>query len=161
MTRWRPLFVPTVLCLVTLAAPAQNKDWKHTPEEQKVADLINAMRDNAKQPKLRADPLLVKVAREHAANMAKQNKMTTELDQKSTTDRLTAAGYKWRASSENVNQGRDLKQLDGILDSWLKRPLAKENILSDEYDEIGVGIAPASADPKDGFYISAVFAKKK
>lgn len=161
MTRLRLCGVLAGLLALGLAAPAQNKDGKHTKEELQMFDLINATRGKDKLPALKVEPLLIKVAREHAANMAKQKKLDTNLDQKTTTDRLTAAGYMWQISSENVNQGRDLAKLDGILDSWLKFAFAKDNILSDKYEEIGVGIAPAGADSKDGFYISAVFAKKK
>lgn len=160
MTRLRLCGVLAVLLALGLTAPAQNKDLKHTKEEQQLADLINAVRAKDKLPAVKADPLLTKVAREHAANMAKQKKLETELDKKSTTDRLTAAGYKWATSSEHISQNRDLKQLDQVVAGWLKGAFGKEQILSDKYDEIGVGIVPASADPKDGYYISAVFAKK-
>src|SRR5207249_3044988 len=77
----RIINVGTWLALLcwSLAAAAQERFTMSGPEK-KLLDLTNAEREKEKLPALRPSPLLFKVARAHAANMAKQGKMEHELD---------------------------------------------------------------------------------
>jgi uncharacterized protein YkwD len=137
------LFLATVL-LVPLAAQ-DPPPLKLTADEQKFLDLTNAERKKANLPPLKADPLLCQVARAHAANMAKQGKMEHKLDGKTQYERIKGAGYKYSTAGENIARG-DLP-MEAVMKALMDSKVHRENILAEEFTEIGVGLA-ASEDGK-------------
>src|SRR5688572_27249426 len=74
--------------------PAKKDVLKISKEEQAVIDLTNAERKKECLDPLKANEALMKAAREHAANMAKQDMLKHVLDDKTPADRVKAAGYK-------------------------------------------------------------------
>jgi uncharacterized protein YkwD len=142
-----PRFVVLVLVLSFATAtpapaqkpPAKKDELKLTADEQAVIDLTNAERKAAGLPPLTASPKLMAAARSHAANMAKQEKPEHVLDGKEPVDRVKEAGYRFRATGENVawNQANPKE----VLADWMKSPGHRENILRKEYTEIGVAVA--------------------
>ncbi|MBA4066231.1 MAG: CAP domain-containing protein [Isosphaera sp.] len=137
----RPFAALLALVLAPLAAAQdkKDKDGKPTKEEQAVIDLTNAERKKADLPPLAAAPKLTAAARGHAANMAKQDKLNHTLDDKTFADRAKDAGYKYRALGENIAWGQAGPK--EVVEGWMNSKPHKENILKDEYTEIGVGVA--------------------
>ncbi len=119
--------------------PAKKDEVKLTKEEQAVIDLTNAERKAANLPPLKMNPKLMTAAREHAANMAKQEKSSHTLDGKEPADRVKAAGYRFRATGENIAWNQESPK--EVLGDWMKSQGHRENILKKEYTEIGVAVA--------------------
>lgn len=128
-----------------------------TEEEQKIYDLTNRARDKEKLPPLKLNALLVKVARAHSANMAKQEKLAHELDGKTPSQRIKDAGYAASWGGENVAE-TDGDTPEAIFKMLMDSAPHKANILKDKYTEIGVGIA---CNPKGEVYYTQVFAAPK
>lgn len=52
---------------------------------------------------------------------------------------IDATGYKYAHAGENLGTG--FKTAEGLVNAWLKSPTHRANLLSAEYDEIGIGLA--------------------
>lgn len=132
-------------------------EFKVSAEEQGVIDLTNAERKGAETPlpALKMNPKLMDAARKHAANMAAQEKMDHVLDGKNPADRADAAGYKYQSLGENVAAGQTTPKQ--VVKGWMNSPPHRENILKDDYTEIGVAVAKG----KDGMlYWVQVFGRQ-
>jgi uncharacterized protein YkwD len=130
-----PLGVPPLFFSQTVAA------FQLTDEEKEIFDLTNAARKDQQLEPLRVNATLMKCARQHSLNMAKQAKMAHELDGKSPFDRLRAVGYDYRRAGENVAYGDEDVSVKEIFDGWMKSEGHRKNILNKDYVEIGLGIA--------------------
>jgi uncharacterized protein YkwD len=147
---------PPILAVMLAAAPSartEDKEFKFTKEEETVLKLTNELRKKEDLPALKPNALLTKAARAHSANMAKQGKLEHVLDEKNPADRVAAAGYKRALVGENVAAGKRMPP-KGAYDLWLDSPPHKKNMLSDKFEEIGIGIA---RDAKGDVYYTQVF----
>jgi uncharacterized protein YkwD len=127
------------------APPAKPKaEFEPNATEQEIIDLTNAERRKANLSALTASPQLVKVARLHSENMAKQDKLDHTLDEKTADQRVTDAGYRWARSGENIAKGQ--RTPAEVVTSWMNSQGHRDNILTQEYTEIGVAVVEA----KDG-----------
>src|SRR5260370_21509007 len=96
-------------------APARAEDkprssgrgFQLTKQEQELGELVNKERAKKELPALKVDPLLTKAAREHSANMAKQEKMQRVLDGKKPPERAEAAGYRLGWGRGNIAAGEE------------------------------------------------------
>ncbi|WP_405542874.1 sigma-70 family RNA polymerase sigma factor [Streptomyces goshikiensis] len=59
--------------------------------------------------------------------------------------RVTAAGYRWSTYGENIARGQ--QNADSVMDSWMKSPGHRANILNCAFKEIGVGIHQGAGGP--------------
>ena len=149
---YRVIFL-IILLAVASSGAAQEQKFKLSEEEQKLLDLTNAERKKKDLPPLKANPTLTKVARAHAANMAKQGKMEHILDGKNPYERIKEAGYKFRVAAENI--ARSQGDLDDVMKGWMNSKAHRENILAPEFTEIGLGLAKGD---NDTVYFAQVFA---
>jgi uncharacterized protein YkwD len=117
----------------------------------------NEARAKEKLEPLKLSPVLTRVANAHSANMAKQEKMAHVLDDKRPGQRIAAAAYKYEESGENVAMSEDI-QVEDIFDAWMKSKEHRENILGEDFQEIGIGLAKSD---KGDIYYTQVFAKPK
>jgi uncharacterized protein YkwD len=124
--------------------------------EKQVFDLTNAERAKEQLPLLKPDLRLVKAARGHSANMARQNKMDHVLDGKNPIDRLKAVGYPHAWMGENVAWGQ--RTPADALRMWMNSEPHKANILDERFTELGVGIAFSE---NGYFYYTQVFGTPK
>jgi uncharacterized protein YkwD len=133
--------------------------FKLTNDEQKLLDLLNQTREKEKLPPLEPNETLTRVARAHAANMAKQEKMAHVLDGKRPAQRVEEAGYDYRFVGENVamSEGDDVTLAD-IHDGWMKSKVHRDNILKKEYREVGLGLAQ---NAKGQTYYAQVFGTRR
>jgi uncharacterized protein YkwD len=148
-------------CLGTLSVAAADKEGpKLSKEEQAVLELVNAARAKEDLPALKPQALLMEAARVHAANMAKQMKVEHQLDGQRSTQRIADTGYKAATSGENIGNSEELA-VRAVFDAWMNSKGHKAHILSDKYEETGIGLA---RDSEGAYYYCQVFAtpiKKK
>jgi uncharacterized protein YkwD len=130
---------------------------KLSEDEQRVLDLTNQAREKEKLPPLRANALLFAAARGHSANMARQGKMEHVLDGKNPGDRVRAAGYRYSWVGENI-ASTDGAAVEEVFKGWMESKGHREHILSDHFEEIGIGIA---RNDKGDVYYTQVFASPK
>jgi uncharacterized protein YkwD len=137
------------------AAPqaAQAPD-KLTAEETRLIEATNAERSKLKLPPLKVDPVLLKIAREHSANMARLDKLGHELEGQTFVQRMEKAKYQALRAGENVAQGQ--RSPDEAVAGWMQSPGHKANILQAEYTHIGVGLATSKSGQA---YYTQVFAQ--
>ena len=155
--RWWTLLLLVGAGLVTAAEPKAD-DTKLSREEQRILDLTNQAREKEKLPALKINATLLKVARAHAANMAKQRLMEHVLDGKDPTDRVDKAGYDYRSVGENIGAGEKGASIEALFKAWMESKVHHDNIVSPKYDEIGIGLA---ADEKGEVYYAQVFGKQR
>jgi uncharacterized protein YkwD len=147
----------TVCLWVATASAQEQKDTKFKLDavEAKLLELTNAERKKEDLPPLKPNPKLFKAAREHAKNMAKQEKLAHDLDCKTPFDRIKEAGYTFGRAGENVAYGSDGFPLADIMKNWMESEGHRANILHTDYTEIGLGIG--RSDNGDVYY-TQVFA---
>jgi uncharacterized protein YkwD len=147
------------LWLIVSFVPAQQqKAFEQTADEMTIFELTNKERKAKDLPALVLSPALSKIARAHSENMARQGKFEHKLDGKEAKERVKEAGYKFSKVGENIAMGEDGAKLPKIMKAWMESGGHRENILSAEFVEIGVGIARNKAGD---LYITQVFAKPR
>lgn len=125
-----------------------------SPEEAKVIELSNTERKKLKLAALKPDPTLMKLARSHAAAMARLDQIGHDLEGKTFSKRLDDAKYRALRAGENVAQGH--KTASEAVSGWMQSPGHKENIVQADYTRIGVGKATSKSGKT---YWTQVFAK--
>lgn len=118
---------------------AQQPPFKMSPQEQQLLELVNKARADEKLPALKPNPLLFKLARDHAMAMAKINANDDEIDGKDTPKRVEAAGYKYQMVTANIASGPGWQPVHAV-QGWLGNAALKANIV-EKYTETGIGIA--------------------
>jgi uncharacterized protein YkwD len=112
-----------------------------TAEEQQVLDQVNQARAAASVPALVPDPILVRVARDHAIWMAASRTLDDEQDGKDTVARVREAGY--RAGPDQVAANLCADQAlapAAVVKLWLDHAASKTNLLDPQAKHTGIGI---------------------
>jgi uncharacterized protein YkwD len=100
-------------------------------------------------PPLRSDSLLMGVAQAHSEDQAARGVMSHQgSDGSAPADRVTDAGYTWRAVGENIAWGYPTAV--SAMEGWLASAGHCANLMSPAFEELGVGLA--------GSYWTQVFA---
>ena len=131
----------------------------------RVLKLVNAAREKSRRCGRRrleaASPLtlslaLTEAASRHARDMAKHGSFDHRgSDGSRPAERVSRAGYRWRATGENIAAGQS--NADAVVAAWLDSPGHCANIMGPEFTEMGVAFAlSASGDP--AIYWAQVFA---
>ncbi|MBZ9712624.1 CAP domain-containing protein [Deinococcus multiflagellatus] len=134
---------------VGAAAPAPSPTPPAPDFAQRVLDLTNAARATGATcgtaaypavPALTLNAQLTQAAQGHASDMAAQNYFShTGKDGRTFAQRITAAGYAWRAAAENIAAGQSTPEQ--VVAGWLKSEGHCKNMMSPAYKELGVGYA--------------------
>ncbi len=132
--------------------PKPKEAFKPTADEQAVLELVNAERKKENLSPLKINEKLTQAARDHSANMAKQNKLDHTLDEKGPAHRIQAVGYKFSSFAENIAMGQTTPA--EVMKSWMESEGHKKNLLGD-YVDIGIGVATDAMGQK---YWTQVFA---
>ena len=147
MLRSRVLSLLACVFILAASALAQKitpeADVHLSPEEKTLLQLTNEARKKDGLPEVKVNTKLMKAARDHSANMAKQEKMAHELDDKKPADRLKEVGYSFGHLGENVAFGQQTPS--EALDTWMKSDDHRANILGKDYVDIGLGAAKSSS----------------
>ena len=146
------------LFLAPLISPADEPKFKLTDQEKKLLELTNAERMKEDLPPLKINVTLMKLARDHSKNMAKQGKLEHELDDKTPRDRLVKSGYPFRTFGENIAYEEGAMDLAAVMKGWMDSPGHKKNILGKDFTEIGISLA---SNGKGETYYTQVFARAR
>jgi hypothetical protein len=141
------------LCCLTTLIGAENFSAV-SADEQAIIEQTNVQRKRMGLPELRRSAVLCSVARKHAVEMAKANKLSHRLNGKSSSDRVDAAGYKWTTVSENIAWNQ--RSVAEVMDGWMRSDGHRTNLLGNDISEMGAGIA---ANSKGELYFVQVFAR--
>jgi uncharacterized protein YkwD len=141
---------------VVFAAPFETDALKNESRvSARILQLANEARSHARRcgsrqfpavPPLALERHLTSAAREHARDMAKHSMLEHTGSDGSTPDqRVTRAGYKWRATGENIAAGPTTPE--EVMAGWLASPGHCENIMSPRFKEMGIAwiVDPQSA----------------
>ncbi|MEU5688361.1 RNA polymerase [Streptomyces venezuelae] len=113
---------------------------------EQVVALVNNERAKAGCGPVRSNSKLASAAAKHSADMAARDYFDhTSPDGTDPGDRITAAGYRWSTYGENIARGQQTPA--SVMDSWMKSPGHKANILNCDFKELGVGIHNGSGGP--------------
>ncbi|WP_193776071.1 CAP domain-containing protein, partial [Streptomyces sp. E2N166] len=108
------------------------------PEAQVLA-LVNEERASAGCSPVTANDRLTRAADDYSDVMASSGVMShTGPDGSTMTTRVEAAGYQWSTLGENIARGQ--ADAASVMDSWMKSPGHRANILNCSFKELGVGV---------------------
>ncbi|MFF4099429.1 sigma-70 family RNA polymerase sigma factor [Streptomyces sp. NPDC001903] len=111
-----------------------------------VIALVNSERAAAGCGPLKEDPKLQSAAQGHSDDMAARDFFDhTNPDGADPGKRTTAAGYRWSTYGENIARGQQTAA--SVMDSWMKSPGHRANILNCSFKDIGVGIHQGPGGP--------------
>jgi len=78
-------------------------------------------------------------------------------------DFINNAGYKYLYAGENL--AMDFQTSEGMVNAWMNSPLHRKNILSEDYEDIGIGIVKGvfveNGQEKETIVVSNMFGRKK
>jgi len=101
---------------------------------------VNDARKKTGVAPLRSNARLDQAAQRHAEDMLDRSYFAHESPEKKTVrERAHEAGYDWRAIGENLAEGQF--SVDEVMDTWLRSPGHRRNILDPDFKELGVGLA--------------------
>ena len=131
----------------------------------RVLELVNAARGKSRNcgrhrraavPPLTLSRPLTEAASRHARDMARTGSFDHRGSDGSTpAERVSRAGYRWRATGENIAAGQS--NADVVVAAWLDSPGHCTNIMGPPFTEMGVAFAlTPSGDP--ALYWAQVFA---
>jgi uncharacterized protein YkwD len=122
--------------------PPPREESGLSSEEERLLGLINEARVKEAKPPLKPDMTLCRLAREHAANMARQRMPSDVLEGKDTPARVLEAGYKAQPGSLESNQmSSPTLTAEEMFRSWMESPQIKAQMLDGHFTETGIGIA--------------------
>ncbi|MGW6783630.1 sigma-70 family RNA polymerase sigma factor [Streptomyces sp. NPDC054987] len=111
-----------------------------------VVALVNSERAAAGCGPLKENQQLRAAAQGHSDDMAARHFFDhTNPDGEDPGERTTASGYRWSTYGENIARGQQTAQ--SVMDSWMKSPGHRANILNCSFKDIGVGVHQGSGGP--------------
>jgi uncharacterized protein YkwD len=119
-----------------------------TSDERRVFDLVNAERQRRGLRPLVLDPALMRIARYHSQNMARDGILNhVDRDGLDLRGRAQVFGlHGWRALGENIAYNQGFADPTAFaVERWMISPNHRENILNAGFTHAGIGIA-RSAD---------------
>ena len=125
-------------CLILSAAFLASTASAFSP--QKLLCLVNQQRAIHHLPPLTYHPQLTAAAQSQSNFQAAVHRMTHSGKQGSTPSRrISAAGYHWNASGENVAYG--YRNEEKVMQAWMNSQGHRENILSPKFKSMGAAVA--------------------
>lgn len=122
---------------------------KFQRELDEILTATNQCRQDKGLTALSLNTTLSSVAQAYAQLMVSKDKLDHGVDDMTSSERMTAAGYNWRNTGENIALHNPLVGAYVVTDQWMKSRKHRKNILSKNFTEIGIGIAGPS---KNGLY---------
>lgn len=123
--------------------------------ERALLSLINDYRAKNGKAKLLMTKNLLDIARLKAADMVKKDYFAHVSPTYGTPFKmLNDFGVSYIAAGENLAGNSNMQK---VFDSWIASPTHKENILSKNYNQIGIGVVKSE---KYGYVVSALFIGK-
>ncbi len=126
-------------------------------EAGSVIELTNQERSGAGQKPLEKDERLMKAAQQKAEDMAAKSYFSHQSpsgwDPK---DWIESSGYVWKRCGENT--AFNYETPEELLAGWMSSAGHRANILSQRFEEIGVGLAVGDYNGKTGIFAVQMFA---
>ena len=136
----------------TSSGTSTTTSFSMSANEKIIFDLLNKARTDAGLPKLAADSSLFKVARLKAQDMVKNSYFShTSPTYGSPFKMMKTYGISYKVAGENIAGNPSLQD---AVTAWLNSPTHKQNILSNSYNYIGIGIEKSDIY---GYIISTMF----
>lgn len=115
---------------------------------RQIVAAVNAARRKAGVPPVKANGDLDEAAQRHSEDMLARNFFAHQSPSGATVrERSRAAGYRWRTIGENIAEGQ--LSIQEVMDTWMRSPGHRRNILDPGFKELGVGLAMG---PSGGTY---------
>ena len=105
------------------------------------ASMISGYRHNNGLGPVSIDPVLTKIAKAHAVEMARRTKVGHDVGKGGLDVRARAAGYEYARIAENVAGG--YQTLAEAFSGWRDSPDHKKNMLMPQATRIGIAVAQA------------------
>jgi uncharacterized protein YkwD len=128
-----------------------NYSYKPDPIEQEVLERVNHVRSQGAKcgskyyppvENLRINEWLTMAAMKQARDMATANFFShAGINGNTAGDRITAMGYSWTISGENIAWGQ--KTPKQVVESWIKSPGHCQNIMNAKFQDMGIAQARA------------------
>ncbi|MCP4358974.1 MAG: CAP domain-containing protein [Chloroflexi bacterium] len=132
-------------------SPIVQAEVTAVPTTARVLEIVNEQRwQNGQLPPLKGEVHLETAANTHSKNMAVHNFFDhCDLDsEKSPWDRIDDAGYvEWNNLGENIAAGYNTPE--SVMEGWMDSSGHKENILSPDFWEMGIGYIYQATDQKN------------
>jgi uncharacterized protein YkwD len=127
----------TVSAPVVASTPVQAVGGSNGYEQAVLAEVNNFRAQNGLPP-VQLNQTLNKVAQSHSDFQAATGKMSHEgAGGSQVSDRVSAAGYRWRSVNENVAWNQQTPQ--EVVQAWINSPGHRANLLSPSVKEVGIG----------------------
>ena len=135
---------------IVLAAPfAPSVGVSEQSAGLRLLDLVNQVRAaprycgskefSAARP-VRWNEALAEASRQHSEEMAHDNYFShAGRDGSQPSDRVERAGYRWRATGENIAAGQ--KSADDAMSAWIKSPAHCANLMNPAFTDMGAAFA--------------------
>lgn len=138
------------LYVVIFAEPQKDFILRETVDLRDLAEVreqivaaVNAERRKAGVAPVKANADLDESAQKHAEDMLARNFFAHESPSGTTVrERARSAGYRWRTIGENIAEGQ--LSVREVMDTWMRSPGHRRNILDKDFKELGVGLAMGS-----------------
>ncbi len=146
-------FFVAVVFLFPLATSSQ------TIAKQEVVNLTNQQRLNNNIYQLKINPLLEQAAMAKAKDMIADNYFAHfSPSGEKPWDFITAAGYHYKFAGENL--AMDFSSATNAVSAWMTSATHQENILSLDYDEIGIAVVEGELEGRNTILIVQMFGKR-
>ena len=134
----------------------------------RVLQLVNNARERARMcggswlPPVKALTLsetLSRAALAHAAEMAQYSHFSHDgRDGSSPAERMTRAGYEWKAAGENIAAGQTTPE--SVVEGWLKSPQHCANVMAPQFCEMGIAYY-VNRESQAGIYWVQLFGARR
>jgi uncharacterized protein YkwD len=127
---------------------------------RQMLERVNRERREARLPRLSAASRLDRAAQAHADDMARRSYYSHEsLEGKIVSHRVSAQGYSFLASAENIASGQF--SVEEVMEAWMKSRAHRANILHSLFTEAGFGLSLGELDGVPTVFWVQVFARPK
>lgn len=102
---------------------------------------------------------LFNAAAGHSTDMAVNNYFShTSKDGRTASQRVTAAGYSWRTTGENIAAGQ--RTIQDVMNGWMASPGHCANIMNPNFTEVGVACAQNSTSTYKQYWTMSLAAPR-
>lgn len=125
-----------------------------------IVHFTNEARVNDGLETLLISPHMTVAAQEKAESMAKRRELSHTLSDGTTAWQfIKSNGYCYEYAGENI--AMFFTAADEVVDAWLESPTHRENVLSNKYTDIGIGITEMEWLGYKGILVVQLFGSKK
>ncbi len=142
------LFTALLLPVHSISAPSV-KGVETNELEQNILETSNSARQQSSLGELQSNTSLTSAAQAKAKDMVRRGYWShTTPEGSDPWEFITNAGYSYSTAGENLAYG--FTNSENIVNAWLSSPSHRDNVLSSEYTEVGIGTATASNFQDEG-----------